>query len=332
LYLEHGNQYEVLDAFPDFLNPTLRHDERLIRLPPGSFFSRYFFNKVEQSFSFADNLRPVTRFIAWAFQNRFWTTVGLFVKYRAELWHFGRELLRRGLRDYLQDRKQQKELESAAYQTALHTSARGPLSPEHLEKISQLALEERSKPVSKILHYGIVALPILVFVLIALGLLGIFVVPAFSAWIFPQNYFLRLIISGAVAFGIKYLLAPAIAVLVRVRDYLLKPAQRIWEILQEPMGSDEAPRVRYLVFGHTHEPNMQQLGREKDAPWYINTGSWLYTISEVESWERLDRDFIFLQIVPGQEAEIPRLFRWNEATGRPERIRRRLPESLHDHR
>ncbi len=353
LYLEHGNQYEMLDAFPDFLNPILSEAAHLIQVPPGSYFSRYFFNKIEESISFVDNLRPVTRSIAWAFKNRFWTTLRLFARYRGELWYFTRELVRRGWKDRKRQKERERqghltitqnlaqgpptteymrqmELESLGPQTMADTLAQGRPTSEHLRQIEALALKERSHPVSRIFQLAIITLPILLAILIGLTLLAIFVLPAIWAWVNSEsgasllgNYFLRVIILGLVGFGLRYVLAPAVLALADTHDYLQEPAEKIWEILTSE-GSPEALRVRYLVFGHTHDPNMQKIGEEKDAPWYINTGSWLYRVSEVETWERLDKDFTFLQILCGKQPESPRLFRWNEATGRPERIRRRL--------
>ncbi len=361
LYLEHGNQYEVLDAFPDFLDPILSEAAHLIQVPPGSYFSRYFFNKVEESISFVDNLRPVTRSIAWAFKNRFWATLRLFTRYRGELWLFTRELVRRGWRDRKRQKERERqghltmaqtlaqgpppaaymrqmELESLGPQTMAETLAQGVLTPEHLRQIEALALKERSHPVGRIVQLAIITLPIVLAVLIGLTLLAIFVLPAVWAWVNSEsgasllgNYFLRVIVLGVAGFGLRYVLAPALLALADVRDYLLEPAEKIWEILTSE-GSPEALRVRYLVFGHTHEPNMQKLGEGKDAPWYVNTGSWLYKVGEVETWERLYKDFTFLQILRGPQPESPRLLRWNEATGRPERIRRRLaggPEEGH---
>jgi UDP-2,3-diacylglucosamine pyrophosphatase LpxH len=361
LYLEHGNQYEVLDAFPDFLDPILSEVAHLIQVPPGSYFSRYFFNKVEESISFIDNLRPVTRSLAWAFKNRFWSTARLFTRYRGELWYFTRQLVGRGWKD----RQRQKERERLGHLTMAQTLAQGPptaaflrrmeverlgpqtmaetlapggLTAEHLRQIEALALKERSQPVSRMLQIALITLPILLAVLIGLSLLAIFVLPAVWAWANAEsgasllrNYFLGVILLGLVGFGLRYMLAPAILTMAGLRDYLLEPAGKIWEILTSE-GSPEALRVRYLVFGHTHEPNMQKLGEEKDAPWYVNTGSWLYKVGEVETWERLYKDYTFLQILRGEQPESPRLLRWNEATGRPERIRRRLagsPEEGH---
>ncbi len=72
LYVEHGCQYDVSNSFPDMFDPVLPADHTLppeqqrIELPLGSFFVRYFFNLVEQSSPFADNIKPILRYLKWA--------------------------------------------------------------------------------------------------------------------------------------------------------------------------------------------------------------------------------------------------------------------------
>ncbi len=71
LYVEHGCQYETANSFPDLLNPVLPTDlhlppeKRRIELPFGSFFVRYFFNRIEQATPFADNIKPISRYLKW---------------------------------------------------------------------------------------------------------------------------------------------------------------------------------------------------------------------------------------------------------------------------
>ncbi len=76
LYVEHGCQYEVSNSFPDLIDPVLPQERRLpptqqrIELPIGSFFVRYFFNRVEQDAPFADNVRPLVRYLNWVLAHR----------------------------------------------------------------------------------------------------------------------------------------------------------------------------------------------------------------------------------------------------------------------
>jgi UDP-2,3-diacylglucosamine pyrophosphatase LpxH len=65
VYVEHGHQYDSLNSFDYFLHPLTPADatEKFIYLPVGSFFVRYLFNKLENIFPFADNMKPITNFV-----------------------------------------------------------------------------------------------------------------------------------------------------------------------------------------------------------------------------------------------------------------------------
>ena len=95
LYVEHGNQYELFNFFDVFHHPTISGHDQYLELPPGSLFVRYFFNKIEAAFPFADNLRPISRFIVWAFQNRLRDTINRIWSQRAGLSKFLSELVSR---------------------------------------------------------------------------------------------------------------------------------------------------------------------------------------------------------------------------------------------
>ncbi len=68
VYVEHGSQYDDLNSFDYFLCPYRK--DGTIELPAGSFFVRYLFNRVEQYYPFADNMKPMSKFIWWALKRR----------------------------------------------------------------------------------------------------------------------------------------------------------------------------------------------------------------------------------------------------------------------
>jgi UDP-2,3-diacylglucosamine pyrophosphatase LpxH len=71
LYVEHGHQYDTLNSFDFFLCPFRTiHGKTMIDLPSGSFFVRYLFNNVEKIDPFADNIKPVTKYVWWALKHR----------------------------------------------------------------------------------------------------------------------------------------------------------------------------------------------------------------------------------------------------------------------
>jgi UDP-2,3-diacylglucosamine pyrophosphatase LpxH len=352
-YIEHGNQYELADFFTDFIYPIMPNDKKHLRLPPGSFFVRYFFNKVEETFPFADNIRPVTRFITWSFQNRFKDTIRLFRRHTSGLWKFVKVLFSRSLKDYFQDRRMARlryvkvpldhkvnaaEIwQSEADHIHVYTIsdlAQGSLTHKHLERIEDEAFVKRATPLHKIFRFAMVGMPPL---LIGLFLLLVFAGPFIweffvsdTFYTFFDRYLNRAIILGVFGFLLKTVLVPLIFSKENgdgAHDYLYAASNKIWEILSDPMGSETAPTVKYLVFGHTHDPDCRRIVQDPHSPWYVNTGSWLNRVDEIDIWDQLQRDFTYLEIVVDDEPEIPGLYRWNPIAAQPERIRRRIAKS-----
>jgi UDP-2,3-diacylglucosamine pyrophosphatase LpxH len=64
VFVEHGSQYDDINSFNYLLCPCRK--DGTIDLPAGSFFVRYLFNRVEEIYPFADNMKPLTKFIWWA--------------------------------------------------------------------------------------------------------------------------------------------------------------------------------------------------------------------------------------------------------------------------
>ncbi len=87
LFVEHGHQYDSLNSFDYFLSPLTPADatEKFIYLPVGSFFVRYLFNKLENVFPFADNIKPMTDFVKYTLFRwnylRMWGQIGKYVKF-----------------------------------------------------------------------------------------------------------------------------------------------------------------------------------------------------------------------------------------------------------
>lgn len=95
IWVEHGNQYEGINSFDYFLFPYLPNSKELM-LPSGSFFVRYFFNKVEQIDPFADNIRPLSSYLRkyslkLLFSRRVLRHLGYFLKIFGKSKKFGNE-------------------------------------------------------------------------------------------------------------------------------------------------------------------------------------------------------------------------------------------------
>ena len=63
LYVEHGHQYDPVNAFDYHLFPFLPDNHAQLDLPLGSFLVRYFFNRLERTDPLADNFRPPTKYV-----------------------------------------------------------------------------------------------------------------------------------------------------------------------------------------------------------------------------------------------------------------------------
>jgi hypothetical protein len=107
-------------------------------------------------------------------------------------------------------------------------------------------------------------------------------------------------------------------------DFLYKPAKRVAGILQKYDRS-----VPYLLFGHDHVRNAQQL---KTGPWYLNTGAWMHKFGKDRKRllrEPLEYSFVRMldthrvlaskpddYMIPRADARpIVDLLRWNDEGG-----------------
>jgi UDP-2,3-diacylglucosamine pyrophosphatase LpxH len=80
VFVEHGHQYDALNSFDFFLCPFRTvHGKTMIDLPSGSFFVRYFFNRIEKIDPFADNIKPVTKYVYWALRHRFFSARFIYI-------------------------------------------------------------------------------------------------------------------------------------------------------------------------------------------------------------------------------------------------------------
>lgn len=312
LYVEHGHQYEAGNAIDDVLDPRLPGRQDLIRLPPGSFFVRYFFNRLEQVFPFADNVRPQARFVAWALDHAFWPFVGLLVRSTPALLKFAWSLSGRALLAGARARGEAKPPQPPS----------GPLGQAAEARVADLARRLRGKPARRLRSAFLQALPLLAALGVAAGVAGLVLLPALAPRVGAlfageglRGYLVR---AAAVALALwlaNKLLAPLLGRLSFSPDYLVEAAAQLQALLKKPQ--EGGPRL--FVFGHNHHPDFRPL---EGGAWYVNTGCWLSSVGEVEGWQRLDLDFTFLEIV-GEGGAPPALRRWNPQRAAPERIRLR---------
>jgi UDP-2,3-diacylglucosamine pyrophosphatase LpxH len=251
IFVEHGHQYDPLNSFDFFLCPFRTYNGKTtIDLPSGSFFVRYFFNMVEKIDPFADNIKPVTRYICWALKHRFFSSL-----FRGVLWNYGKFLL-----EALKKRK--------------------PLSEKEKDQLLQkqddlIKLEAKRFNLPEDKLYSLKKL---------------WVPSSISNDSFPK-------------------------LLCRFFSYekgnpYLKKAKKIQEIFE----------VKFVIFGHTHDPDLRGLPNDKErVSEYVNSGTWTKVFSEGERLLREEKEFVYVQILKQPKPKME-LLKWKDELGQGERV------------
>ncbi|MGD2165121.1 MAG: hypothetical protein PVH50_06295, partial [Anaerolineae bacterium] len=291
IYVEHGCQYDVVNHFRDVLNPVLPDDPERIELPWGSLFVRYLFNRVEDIHPFADNVKPLTRYLSWAFRTnpikalqvllgRGWTFLKAF-------WMTGRKAAAR--------HSNQGAGSSARESVTLPKGI--------VEEIQALARRRVGSWWQRWLEAflrGLVSLLTLAIAAAFLGLTGVTLFLGSGPRWMSGVYAAATIFAVILRRGLTQIFARA-----SERRDLLDAAFELERIL-EPAQS-----VRIIAMGHNHRPSVERL----DDTWYVNTGAWVPLYERdgpVEGREALT----FLRV--GQaEKGAPELLRWDDAGGAP---------------
>lgn len=249
VFVEHGHQYDDLNSFDYFLCPFLEGDggKRII-LPVGSFFVRYLFNTVEQFHPFADNIKPITRFIRYMVFEMIKRPRKL--RQLVPLIRFLIEILGK-FRVLSPSEKEELEVKQGSIVEEI--SAEEKIAPDKLEQIRSLWVP------SSITHY-------------------------------PWHQVLRGLLSRPRA------------------NIHRRYAARIRDILG----------VKYVVFGHTHDPDLAGLPSDRDRKGeYVNSSTWTKVFVEEESEEK---EFVFVQILKNGKDLRMDLLKWRDELGRPERV------------
>ena len=117
-YIEHGQQYDRSNSFRYLLYPVLPKsidgNEQQIDLPFGSFFTRYFFNRIEKRDPQADNIKPATRYLYWAAKKRPRMVLRAVMRYWPLLrrtWNKSVEIRQYALRDGKRNKLHQKSMQ-----------------------------------------------------------------------------------------------------------------------------------------------------------------------------------------------------------------------------
>ena len=299
-YAEHGCQYEPANAFKNFEDPRLPDAPDYIELPSGSLFVRYFFNNVEHIHPFADNMKPISRYIFWLLRHA-----------PGELSTFVWQLLpqylkaRRKVNEKIKQREEEPPMPEVAdsFLKAVHD-----LQAHSREAISTSTWQTVGRVVGSLLLALLTI--VLLFVAVRVVALGIY-------WPAIIAVFLALVF-GYSATGMLQSLDKLLE-----SHYLFVGATRIARLLNGGTHPGYGS-VRYFIFGHDHAANARPLPpTDKNQPphrqWYVNTGAWVPVFSESQRLLREDEQLTFLRLVPGRvqdsdeskNRDMPELLQWS---------------------
>ena len=297
LYAEHGGQYEPVNHFHDNLNPVLPHRPELLEYPSGLLFTRYVYNRLEDSHPYADNVRPATRAVVRILQED--PLSGLVV-------------LARLLRDmgwaWVEIQRKRREMRQAL------TSAPPPEAQQGLPGSLLVDLDALARERARfswqtwgrlMLEQG------------GLALLGLFTL--FSG----MSALYALLITESLQTGVGYLLLA----------WFAYHAGRSWSALVNNDGNlNYMPAVthrivarfrthdvplRSLILGHTHIPERNCVNGGGGATWVVNTGTWISAeTNEPSAWET---HLVFARLAVGAPLDAaPEFLVWNPGTGEPQ--------------
>lgn len=297
IYVEHGGQYDAANHFHDFLNPVLPDDPDRVELPWGSLFVRYLFNKVEDAHPFADNVKPLTRYLSWAFRKDPIKTLEVLIGrgwiFLKALWMMSRKATASALHTSQGDRRS-------------HDKQQLPLPPEITAQIQALAGQRIASSWQMWIGSLFQTLISLLTLLIIGAFIGMVAVTLFLTqdplWV-AGIYAAAAILGALLRCGLRRSISRFLE-----HNVLMEVAFHLERIL-EPAHS-----VRIIAMGHDHQPTIERL----DNAWYVNTGAWVPLYQKqgpIEGREVLS----FLRLAWGREAS-PELLRWDDAGGAPARM------------
>lgn len=318
-FVEHGNQYDPPNAFTNFLAPLLPEKPDLIELPAGSFFVRYFFNQVEQVHPFADNIKPIARYIRWALDEAPVDTLQMVIRQRRTIF--------RSLLSLLQKKADPVQGTPGDLKHAISAKEGGSL-PLHRERWQQLmgirdSMHEAASRVGNNTTRATVG---------SLSLNVTFAAAALAALrAFTHGEWRTLgwsLLGASGSFVGKTLLTQQLNKfdsLVSLRHV----AEQICEAFNKPDSEAHVAAVPYYVFGHDHHAWLQELTRFAGAQppfrqWYVNTGAWLPSFSDSERLTRSDVQLTFFRLIPnkpGGSGQTPELLEWLHTADRPQPVR-----------
>lgn len=325
-YIEHGNQYDRLNSFQYFLHPRLEHGSDKLWLPFGSFFVRYFFNKLEISNPFADNIKPPTKYMRWAWKEnklQFLKNIFLYLPTMVRVFLKGGKL----------SKAKKKLLEGKNGEGLKRLADNFGMPLDTVTKIYSL----KARPFTRNKLLNILTFSTFSFIIIAI-IVSIVLFLTFKASLQTSLYSFGLLIVPIARWFLKFFQKnPYRKILVKVLEWIQKhlkvpiakwvlkffqkdPFEKIFPKIKEYL-EDAGIDVQIIVFGHTHDPDIKDRIVDKEFK-YFNTGTWTTVFSEEERIIREAKQFAFVRIKEDRGKPNPQatLLRWNDCLKQPEKL------------
>ena len=306
LYVEHGNQYDPSNAFKHFLYPLLIDPESPvdlyeIDLPFGSFFLRYFFNKIEYYNPRAANYRYTSSYFHTLWGRHFYEFWNVARNYFPYFFRTLRKFRTREGQNYREIREHHlREIDRIGEEDYGKRDAFREIAGLHqthaYETGFDFLVSILKRPIKKMAGALVAVL--------LLSLLG----NLFSQAILSShlNLFLRTTLGLFIEYG--FIILAIVAALMFLRptpggttfreaepETLRQKAAQIARIL----------RVPYITFGHSHVADMWKVPGVDT--WYFNTGTWMPFIDLENQIVRPEVQFPVITIENGTA----RFLRWN---------------------
>ena len=286
LWVEHGNQYDNLNCFRNWLSPMLpkipgydRHQDEL-DLPWGSLFVRYLFNQVESSDPLSDHVRPQTKFISYFLAHQPFAAFKFLVT-------SGRYMLKKMRRSWSQ-------LVPGAY---AERDAAQAVAMEDLARHSDASLDQLREV------YNLRAQSVLK------------EDPGSTLW-----RTIRFLTRSRFMLPVLLIVCPLASLYLWVRSFF-PPAEEYDTLGHKAVEIAEKMKVRYVVMGHTHDTDLQPLASH--AGEYFNTGTWTTVFSQEELLMGDESELVFAcGIRENNGADLKMLLmKWNDPAGEPRLVR-----------
>jgi hypothetical protein len=296
--------------------------ENDIDLPCGSLFVRYLLNRVEQNDPYADNLKPVTKYIKSLFVRHPFVALEF-------VWNDGCYMSAKMRRACGSVGRQRWAARAKAHDDRLGELANAPgLGKDLLIEFDAArepnVLREPSRRwvnlLRQLMRAGVL-LPLLFLVALvlasAVAVVGLSLVHIVAPSLLPPVIMEVVRPTAPWAVGVLVAIGAAfgIAALLRKKDeppgYLTAAADRI----AKRVG------VQYVAMGHTHDPELSAIGHVQPngrcQQEYFNTGTWTKVFCEETRLVRDDAEFTFLEGLRVKSGLQLRLQHWDAAAGEP---------------